>query len=125
MQGVEDIAHGGCSAFGGKQVERSSWRTVVAHFLIQVVAYQHFGELQNAVGHGILVAYNAFRPFVDKAVRVDGMLHQHIVVGLLQQFGSGLIGIAFEELLKTGGNALLFGNAGDAFGKEHGVAAFF
>ena len=58
-------------------------------FLIQVVAYQHFGELQDAVGHRILVAYDAFRPFVYEAVGVDGMLHQHVVVGLFQQFGSG------------------------------------
>ena len=53
------------------------------------------------------------------------MLHQHIVVGLFQQFGSGLIGVAFEELLETRGNALFFGDAGNTFGKEHDVTAFF
>lgn len=56
---------------------------------------------------------------------VDGMLHQHVVVGLFQQFGSGLVGIAFEELLKAGGNTLFFGDAGDAFGEKHDVTAFF
>ena len=125
LQRIEDITHGSRSAFGGKQVESSARRTVVAHFLIQVVAYQHFGELQDAVGHRILVAYDAFRPFVYEAVGVDGMLHQHVVVGLFQQFGSGLVGIAFEELLKAGGNTLFFGDAGDAFGEKHDVTAFF
>ena len=76
-------------------------------------------------GHRILVAYDAFRPFVYEAVGVDGMLHQHVVVGLFQQFGSGPVGIAFGELLKAGGNTLFFGDAGDAFGEEHDVTAFF
>ena len=53
--------------------------------------------MKDAVGHGILVAYNAFGPFVYKAVGVGGMLHQQVVVGLFQQFGARYVIVLFQE----------------------------
>ena len=95
LQGVEYIAHGGCSTFGGKQVIGTPGRTVVAHLLREIVLHKDFCKMKDAVGHGILVAYNAFGPFVYKAVGVGGMLHQQVVVGLFQQFGTRCVIVLF------------------------------
>ena len=61
--------------------------------------------MKDAVGHGILVAYNAFGPFVYKAVGVGGMLHQQVVVGLFQQFGARYVIVLFQEGFEARGNA--------------------
>ena len=60
LQGVEDVAHGGCSTFGGKQVIGTPGRTVVAHLLRKVILHKDFRKMKDAVGHGILVAYGRF-----------------------------------------------------------------
>ena len=75
MEGVEEVTHGGGSAFGGKEVECAAWRAVIAHFLRQVILHQYFGEVQDAVGHRILVTDDGFRPFMYQCVRVGSMLH--------------------------------------------------
>lgn len=62
--------------------------------------------MKDAVGHGILVAYNAFGPFVYKAVGVGGMLHQQVVVGLFQQFGARCVIVLFRKASKW--EAMLF-----------------
>ena len=64
--------------------------------------------MKDAVGHGILVAYNAFGPFVYKAVGVGGMLHQQVVVGLFQQFGARYV-IVLSGRLRSGRQCLFRG----------------
>ena len=125
LQGVEDVAHGGCSTFGGKQVIGTPGRTVVAHLLRKVILHKDFCKMKDAVGHGILVAYNAFGPFVYKAVGVGGMLHQQVVVGLFQQFGARYVIVLFQEGFEAGGNAFFFGDACNSLGQIHDAAALF
>ena len=81
--------------------------------------------MKDAVGHGILVAYNAFGPFVYKAVGVGGMLHQQVVVGLFQQFGTRCVIVLFQEGFEAGGNAFFFGDACNALGQIHDATALF
>ena len=45
LQGVEDIAHSSGAAFGGEEVVSAAWRTVITHFLRQIVLYQYLGEV--------------------------------------------------------------------------------
>ena len=52
------------AAFGGKEVECAAWRAVIAHFLRQVILHQYFGEVQDAVGHRVLVTDDGFCPFM-------------------------------------------------------------
>ena len=75
LKGVEEVTHGGGSAFGGKEVECAAWRAVIAHFLRQVILHQYFGEVQDAVGHRVLVADDGFCPFMHQGVGIGGMLH--------------------------------------------------
>ena len=81
--------------------------------------------MKDAVGHGILVAYNAFGPFVYKAVGVGGMLHQQVVVGLFQQFGARYVIVLFQEGFEARGNAFFFGDACNSLGQIHDAAALF
>lgn len=74
--------------------------------------------MKDAVGHGILIAYNAFGPFVYKAVGVGGMLHQQVVVGLFQQFGARYVIVLFQEGFEVGGNAFFSGMPAMPSGKS-------
>ena len=75
LEGIEEVTHGGGSAFGGKEVECAAWRAVIAHFLRQIILHQYFGEVQDAVGHRVLVADDGFCPFMYQGVGIGGMLH--------------------------------------------------
>ena len=75
LEGVEEVTHGSGSAFGGKEVECTSWRAVITHFLRQIILHEYFGEVQDAVGYRILVADDGFCPFMYQGVGIGGMLH--------------------------------------------------
>ncbi len=74
--------------------------------------------MKDAVRHGILVAYNAFGPFMYKAVGVGGMLHQQVVVGLFQQFGARYVIILFQEGFEARGNPFFSGKSAIPSGKS-------
>ena len=125
LQRVENVAHGCCSAFGGKQIVFAFRRTTVAHLLCQIVLHNHFGKLQNAVRHRILIAYHSFRPFVDKGIRVGSMFQQHVLISPFQQLCPRLAVVGLEESLKAGGNSVFLRNTGYSFRQVHHTPTLF
>ena len=128
LQGIEYIAHRGSSPFGGEEIELPFGRAVVAQLLLQVVFDQHFRIFQDAVGNGILVSDDAFRPFVHEVVLIDSFLVHKVIVGIFQQCHAGGTGVLHQELRETGGDTFLFGDAGQPdhlSGIFGGTGAFF
>ena len=121
LQGIEYIAHRGSSSFGGEKVELPFGRAVVAQLLFQVVFDQHFRIFQDTVGNGILVADDAFRPFVYEVILIDSFLVHQIIIGIFQQCHAGRAGVLHQELRETGGDTFLFGDTGQS---NHFLAIF-
>ena len=121
LQRIEYIAHRGGSPFGSKEIELPFGRAVVAQFLLQVVFDQYFRIFQDAVGNGILVPDDAFRPFVYEVVLIDSFLIHKIIVGVFQQCHTGRAGVLHQELRETGGDTFLFGDTGQS---DHFLAIF-
>ena len=123
LEGVEGIAHGGCSALGGEEVEVAAFAGVpVAEFLGEIRLYDCLGVFEYAGRGGVLVAYYALGPFVGEFVGVGFELVDEVAVRAFEQSASFAVAVVDEELLKARGYARAARYAG--YSGRVGVHAF-
>ena len=82
LKRVEDVTHGSRTALGGKQIEFTFGRLVVAQCLIQIITHQYFRIFQNTVGNRILVTDHTFCPLMYQVVFINILYTYHIIIGI-------------------------------------------